>query len=664
MTDVFLQVLNGSFAASWLVLAVIAARLLLKKAPRWMVCALWALVAVRLIFGGIEAPFSLVPSGQIIPPESLFAAAPTIQSGISSIDNAINPVYTEALRPATGASVNPLQVWLAVFANIWVLGAAAMALWALISWLRVRRQVRESIPAQEGVYLCDRICSPFLFGLLRPKIYLPSELDGGARRYVIAHERAHLRRRDHWWKPLGFVLLAVNWFNPLLWLAYLLLCRDIELACDEKVVRNYTVEEKKAYSAALLGCSVNSRRITACPLAFGEVGVKQRVKSVLHYKKPALWIILAAAVLTGVIAVSLLTDPVDRVSEVRYNGNLYVLFNEDYSFLPVEDPVGELRSILHRTGDHPSENFQGTNLDESLAGCPLYLENDLLFLQKFDGTCLAFRLADAEIRTFTWGNISLEVTLPAGWEAEPLSETSSGNRFGLRCRPAGRNAWMTVTFYDTEETAYESPLLYHTIELANGATGREYQSHDPTRWELIILDTASGQLHITPPEFLSTANDWTAEDYQTARSIPETLSVTRDGFSLLTALPTANTLPGITLTAENVTSRSLQLVYTHLDPDAQWARIVSTPAWDLEAWTEEGWVSILPPGTAWNDVAYELPINGTVTFSVEFGRVCGTLEPGRYRIGKEFTAHPEPEDIKSTTEAFREIFWAEFDTNS
>ena len=199
MTDLFLEVLNSSFAASWLVLAVIAARPLLKKAPRWMVCGLWVLVAVRLIFGGIEAPFSLLPSDQIIPPESQYALAPAIHSGISSIDNAINPVYSEALRANPTASINPLQVWLAVFANLWILGVGAMSIWAAFSWCRVRQQVRESIPGQDGVFLCDRISSPFSFGLFRPRIYLPSDLADESRAHVIAHERALLARRDLWW---------------------------------------------------------------------------------------------------------------------------------------------------------------------------------------------------------------------------------------------------------------------------------------------------------------------------------------------------------------------------------------------------------------------------------------------------------------------------------
>ena len=198
MTDVFLDVFNASVAASWVVLAVIAARLLLKKAPRWMVCALWALVAVRLLWPGFpEASFSLIPSSQIISPQSLFDAAPEIDSGVAILDNAINPVYTESLRPALGASVNPLQVWLAVFANLWLLGMLAMGIWAAVSCWRVRRQLRERIVLEGNVYLCDRVESPFIFGLLKPTICLPSNLDEQTRNHVIAHEKAHLARRDH-----------------------------------------------------------------------------------------------------------------------------------------------------------------------------------------------------------------------------------------------------------------------------------------------------------------------------------------------------------------------------------------------------------------------------------------------------------------------------------
>lgn len=385
MTDLFLRVLNLSYSAIWLVLAVVLARLLLKKAPRRLICLLWALVALRLLFGGIEAPFSLLPGTELIPPESLFDQSPAIHSGISGIDNAVNPIYSESLRPTPGTSVNPLQVWLAVLANLWVLGMVAMCAWALLSCCRVRKQIRESIPDGE-VWLCDRISSPFIFGLFRPKIYLPSDLPQATRTHVIAHERAHLRRRDHWWKPLGFGLLTVNWFNPALWLAYVFLCRDIELACDERVIQTFSAEEKKSYSAALLRCSVNPRRFTACPLAFGEVGVKQRIKSVLNYKKPAFWIVLLALVLTVVLAAGLLTDPLSPPAEIRYQGSLYIENGKPVREIPDKQESSDtLRSVLHDSTQHPNENNQAVNLGWEYAGQPMVQVGNALYLQNPGG---------------------------------------------------------------------------------------------------------------------------------------------------------------------------------------------------------------------------------------------------------------------------------------
>ena len=193
---------------------------------------------------------------------------------------------------------------------VWLAGMAVLLGWAAFSWLRLRRQVAASVSVAKGVYICDDIASPFILGVLRPRIYLPSGLTGATLESVLRHERAHLKRRDHWWKPLAHVLIAVYWFNPLLWAAYVLLCRDIELACDERVVRDMTREDRAAYSQALLQCSLNRRRrLVLCPLAFGEVGVRTRVKSVLRYRRPAVWLSAAAVLLCAALAVTFLTEP-------------------------------------------------------------------------------------------------------------------------------------------------------------------------------------------------------------------------------------------------------------------------------------------------------------------------------------------------------------------
>lgn len=311
MSGIFLKLLNLSISASWLVLVVLALRLVLKRAPKWVNVLLWGMVALRLMLPfSIESALSLIPSAETLSPEVVqFDPAPTITSGVELIDNAVNPSLSESFAAAPLASVNPLYVWTYLAGWVWLIGLAAMLLYALVSYLRLRRRVSASIPLRENIYVCDEVPSPFILGIVRPRIYLPSALDEAQRGSVLSHERAHLARRDHWWKPLGFALLAVYWFNPLLWLAYTLLCRDIELACDERVLRGMDAGQVKAYSSALLACSVPRRMIAACPLAFGEVGVGARVKNALRYKKPAFWVVAASVIVCIVVAVCFLTNP-------------------------------------------------------------------------------------------------------------------------------------------------------------------------------------------------------------------------------------------------------------------------------------------------------------------------------------------------------------------
>ena len=311
MSGIFLKLLNLSISASWLVLVVLALRLVLKRAPKWVNVLLWGMVALRLMLPfSIESALSLIPSAETLSPEVVrFDPAPTITSGVEFIDNAVNPSLSESFAAAPLASVNPLYVWTYLAGWVWLIGLAAMLAYALVSYLRLRRRVSASIPLRENIYVCDEVPSPFILGIVHPRIYLPSALDEAQRGSVLSHERAHLARHDHWWKPLGFALLAVYWFNPLLWLAYTLLCRDIELACDERVLRGMDAGQVKDYSSALLACSVPRRMLAACPLAFGEVGVGARVKNALRYKKPAFWVVAASVIVCIVVAVCFLTNP-------------------------------------------------------------------------------------------------------------------------------------------------------------------------------------------------------------------------------------------------------------------------------------------------------------------------------------------------------------------
>ena len=310
MTEVFLKIVNMSISATYLVLAVILLRLVLKKAPKWVRVLLWGLVALRLVCPfTLESALSLIPSAETVSPEIMLDPSPTIHTGIEAVNSVVNPVLSETFAPEPLASANPLQIWIPVLSVIWLIGMALMTAYTLISYCHLRRQVTLAIRVRGNVYLSEFVSSPFVLGVFRPKIYLPYHMDEQDQRHVLAHERAHIRRRDHWWKPLGFLLLTIHWFNPLMWVAYVLLCRDIELACDEKVIKELGIQQRADYSQALLNCSIDRKTIAACPVAFGEVGVRDRVKNVLHYKKPAFWVVVIALAVCAVVAVCFLTDP-------------------------------------------------------------------------------------------------------------------------------------------------------------------------------------------------------------------------------------------------------------------------------------------------------------------------------------------------------------------
>ncbi len=313
MSENFLQLLNMSITAGWIVLAVLLVRLIFPKLPKYIRCLLWSVVGIRLVMPvSVESIFSLIPSAQTISPDIITQNSFDINTGFTRIDTPLNDYlgdhYYEGVTIPTNTGLNLMQI----LSVIWLAGVAAMLVYATINYMNLRRKVKISLPYAEHAYLCDNISTPFILGIFKPRIYLPSHLTQTQITHILAHENAHLARKDHLFKPLGFLLLSVYWFNPILWFAYILFCRDIELACDEKVVQNMSIEDKKAYSTTLLACSIKQHRlISVCPLAFGEIGVKVRVKSILNYKKPAFWVIITAVVLCIIMTVCFLTNPVD-----------------------------------------------------------------------------------------------------------------------------------------------------------------------------------------------------------------------------------------------------------------------------------------------------------------------------------------------------------------
>lgn len=458
MSGIFLKLLNLSISASWLVLVVLALRLVLKRAPKWVNVLLWGMVALRLMLPfSIESALSLIPSAETVSPEVVqFDPAPTITSGVTIIDNAVNPSLSESFAAAPSASANPLYVWTYLAGWVWLIGLAAMLAYALVSYLRLRRRVSASIPLRENIYVCDEVPSPFILGIVHPRIYLPSALDEAQRGSVLSHERAHLARRDHWWKPLGFALLAVYWFNPLLWLAYTLLCRDIELACDERVLRGMDAGQVKDYSSALLACSVPQRMLAACPLAFGEVGVGARVKNALRYKKPAFWVVAASVAVCVVVAVCFLTNPRTDTDAAGLVG----FHREQVTYADVTDENGAQPSNVQLTAEETDavyallDTLQYKRLGTasgmqdcyarlyfiSAAGdrCEVMLsEREMLVNPITDGRkarlyelrsgstelrdylfgCIgASESAEEEMKTMTEPTLSLTLTVPAAWE--------------------------------------------------------------------------------------------------------------------------------------------------------------------------------------------------------------------------------------------------------
>lgn len=340
MSDLFLHVVNLSITAGWIVLALLVLRLFLRKAPQWIRCSLWAIVGIRLIVPiSIESVFSLLPSAQTIDTTS-YASTPHIETGFSVLDNPINNYLGAQHYESVTVPQNHVFSITEILAVIWLIGIVVMLAYVLISYWRLKRKLRTATLMHDNIRQSEQVKSPFILGMIKPQIYLPYGIEESSMAYIIAHEQAHLKRRDHLTKLLAFLILSVYWFNPLIWIAYILLCRDIELACDEKVIKDMATEERRAYSKTLIQNSIKHRSIAACPLAFGEVGIKQRIKSVMNYKKPAFWIILVTVIVCVIFAVGFLTNPISK--SFHSSENNLAIENHNWEFVLVQGNNGNI----------------------------------------------------------------------------------------------------------------------------------------------------------------------------------------------------------------------------------------------------------------------------------------------------------------------------------
>ena len=343
MSDLFLKIVNMSISASWLVVAVLILRLVLKKAPKWVNVLLWGIVAVRLICPfSFESALSLIPSAETFPEKIISGPSFDVQTGITPIDNRINDYLGDRYFEGVTVPTNNGNNVMTILTIVWIIGILLLATYTVISYWRLNRKVDTAVRYKDNIFQSENVSSPFVLGIINPRIYLPFSMNEQDMEHVVAHEQAHIRRKDHWWKPLGFLLLTIHWFNPLMWLAYVLLCRDIELACDEKVIKGLGNEQRADYTQALVACSVNRRMIAACPLAFGEVGVKERVKSVMNYKKPAFWVIILAVIACVIVAVCFLTNP----KQDSYTLRIVVPAGSQEEFVYTDEEVSTVRNSI------------------------------------------------------------------------------------------------------------------------------------------------------------------------------------------------------------------------------------------------------------------------------------------------------------------------------
>ena len=363
MEAFMIKLFNMSINAVWLILAVIVLRLILKKAPKYISLIMWGLVGLRLVCPfTIESVLSLIPSEETIPSNIAFVTSPSVDTGFNAVNEVINPVVSQFSEVPYTIGYSPIDMLIRISFVMWIAGIAVMILYSGISYLMLRRKVRVSVRYDGNIYLCDNIKTPFILGIIKPKIYLPSDITKEQMTAVVAHEKAHLKRFDHIIKPLGFLVLCLHWFNPFVWAAYILFCRDIEFACDEKVIKTMEKEEKKVYSTTLLSLSMPKKSVAACPLAFGETGVKGRIKSVLSYKKPALWMIIVAAVAVIAVAVGFMTSP---AREELFGYHYIDKYFYDY-VIGEERANTEMRDISYRIGeDMTVTKFFGTGTGNS-----------------------------------------------------------------------------------------------------------------------------------------------------------------------------------------------------------------------------------------------------------------------------------------------------------
>ena len=468
MVNTFIELCNRSIQAGYLILVIIFLRLVWKRVPKLMYRFLWCLVGLRLALPfTLETALSLIPKKTVIEPEILYAKTPAVDSGIPTVNQVVNPMMSESFTPAVGASVNPLQVVMTIGAWIWLVGLVALLLYSVISYIRLHYRVQDAVLFKENIFQSEKVDSPFVFGFLKPRIYLPYSLEEENMAYVIAHEKMHIKNRDHLLKPIAFILLSVYWFNPIVWLAYYLFCKDLELACDEWVIWNLETADKKAYAKALVMCSTQRKFGSISPLAFGENAVKERIKNVLRYKNPSCWAFVGICVVVLIAVVCFMTNPVE------VNENEIVLKNDGVIIDVLKEPE-EIKSGSFEADAFITDGVENNGESENNQAVPILLKEPPL-LGFSDMLSSKINQFEISANQYDWTYLDAELTEDGVYDFANAQEVGT-SATGLHPTVAAKmTEWLRLTEYQGIDTWLYR--LYCDV-LPDKVIVREYSIYD------------------------------------------------------------------------------------------------------------------------------------------------------------------------------------------
>ena len=445
MISTFIELCNRSIQAGYLMIAIILLRMIWKRVPKLLYRYLWCLVGLRLALPFTwETALSLIPKKTVIKPSVLYSKTPSVDSGIQAVNEVVNPVITQSFTPEIGASVNPLQVIMTLGAWIWLIGLVALLLYGVISYIRLHYKVQDAVLLKENIFQSEKVGSPFVFGFLKPRIYLPYSLEEENLTYVIAHEKMHIKNRDHLLKPIAFILLSVYWFNPIVWLAYYLFCKDLELACDEWVIWNLETADKKAYAKALVMCSTERKFGSISPLAFGENAVKERIKNVLRYKNPSCWAFVGICVVVLIAVVCFMTNPVE------VNENEIVLKNDGVIIDVLKEPE-EIKSGSFEADTFITDGVENNWASENNQAVPILLKEPpkLGFSDMLSSKINQFQISANQ---YDWTYLDAELTEDGVYDFANASEVGI-SATGLEPTAAAKmTKWLRLTEYQGIDT--------------------------------------------------------------------------------------------------------------------------------------------------------------------------------------------------------------------